>query len=114
MRRLGKSYAHPLIVLIALPREEKGGTRIGVAAGRTVGNAVQRNRAKRLIRAALQKRLERIDPGWDVVILARRPITEATFEDTLQAVDRLLARAQLVQGIDEDRRSSGTKPQKAG
>lgn len=106
VRRYGKSYAHPLIVLIALPNEVEG-THFGVAAGRAVGQAVQRNRAKRLIRAALQPYLERVSPGWDVVLLARKPMTAATFQQTRTALEALLNRARLLKEKHDDGTTSG-------
>ena len=100
VRRLGKSYAHPLIVLIVLPnRAEK--TRIGVAAGRSVGNAVRRNRAKRLLRHAIQQVLPVMKPGWDVVLIARRTMAEATFQQTVAALAALLGRAKLLQEVHD-------------
>lgn len=100
VRRLGKSYAHPLLVLVALPQEAMDevvqGDRIGVTAGRSVGNAVKRNRAKRLIRAALQPYLSSILPGWDMVFIARQPLAEATFQQTQTALFSLLRRAHIL------------------
>jgi ribonuclease P protein component len=95
VRRLGKSYAHPLIVLIVLTNQEEQ-TRFGVTAGRSVGNAVRRNRAKRLIRAALNPHLDSIASGWDVVLIARRPIVEAGYQQVAQAISELLKRAGLI------------------
>ena len=74
VRRFGKSYAHPLVVLIVQtmtsePRpvafSDRG--RVGVAAGRTVGTAVYRNRAKRLLREAMRTSYpkHRIRPRFD-------------------------------------------------
>jgi ribonuclease P protein component len=96
VRRFGKSHAHPLVVLIALPGEGEQ-TRFGIAAGRTVGNAVQRNRAKRLLRAALQPYFTAIAPGWEVVLIARRPMAEASFQQTLAALANLLHRARILE-----------------
>lgn len=100
VRRQGRSYAHPLVVLIALPNPE-GDVRFGVAAGRRIGNAVQRNRAKRLIRASLQPYLEKVQPGWDAVILARAPLVGAGYEETHQALRSLLHRSGLLQKTDD-------------
>lgn len=100
VRRLGKSYAHPLVVLIALPNQEEN-TRFGVAAGRSVGNAVRRNRAKRILRAALQQYLPDVKPGWDVVLIARRTMTGATFQQTVTALAALLGRAKLLQEVHD-------------
>lgn len=95
VRRDGTSYAHPLIVLITL-RNSMDRTRIGVAAGKSLGNAVKRNRAKRVIRAALNATLQEIKPGWDIVILARKPMINAKFSQIQSAVLELLSRASLV------------------
>ena len=92
---MGKSYAHPLIVLIALPNEI-GTKRVGIAAGRSVGNAVLRNRAKRRLRAAMRGFLELVPDGWDLVILARRPIVDAEFRQIEAALHMLLRRAGLL------------------
>ena len=94
MRRLGKSYAHPLIVLIANPNQDQA-VRVGVAAGRSVGGAVERNRGKRVLRAVLRALLPDIHPGWDLVFLARRDLPGATYEQTRSAVKDLLKRASL-------------------
>jgi ribonuclease P protein component len=100
VRRLGKSYAHPLIVLVALPNELEQ-IRCGVAAGRSVGGAVQRNRAKRILRAALQAYIASVQPGWDLVLIARAPLREATYQQTLAALSDLLQRSRLLQGLND-------------
>jgi len=99
VRRLGKSYAHPLIVLIALPNETDR-FRCGIAASRSIGNAVHRNRTKRQIRAALHPLLETIQPGWDMLLLARRPIVGATTRQIHEAIASLLRRSRLLQEVN--------------
>jgi len=94
VRRLGKSYAHPLIVLIAAPAMEPT-LHFGIAAGRSLGGAVQRNRAKRILRAALQPLIPSLNPGWDVVLLARQPLKDASFLQTQEALISLIERAHL-------------------
>ncbi|MCW5876785.1 MAG: ribonuclease P protein component [Anaerolineales bacterium] len=76
VRRRGQSSAHPYLVLFWLPNEGHG-LRIGISAGRNLGGAVQRNRAKRVLRAALQPLLGHIQPHHDLVIMARPGIQEA-------------------------------------
>jgi ribonuclease P protein component len=100
VRRLGKSYAHPLIVLIALSNDT-GISRFAVIAGRSVGNAVQRNRAKRMIREAVRSFLPMIAPGWDVILLARKPITAASSQQLQESVGILLKRSRLMDLIHE-------------
>jgi ribonuclease P protein component len=95
VRRFGKSYAHPLIVLVAMP-STTGDLHIGVSAGRSVGNAVERNRAKRLLREAIRPLLPQIHPGWDIILLSRKTIASASFQSVQAAVFSLLQRAQLL------------------
>jgi ribonuclease P protein component len=101
VRRSGKSYAHPLVVLIVQTHDQRSSpvdqprTRVGVAAGRTVGTAVYRNRAKRLLREAMRSLIPDIASGLDLILIARPGLVSATFEDTRQALLNLLQRAQI-------------------
>jgi ribonuclease P protein component len=93
-RSEGRSWAHPLLGLHARP---SGAThfRAGIAVGKRVGGAVQRNLVKRRVRELLRARLAELTPGWDVVISARPPAATATFAELSSAIDQLLARARL-------------------
>ena len=95
VRRTGKSYAHPLVVLIAQSSEHSR-IRVGVAAGQTVGNAVHRNRAKRLLREAVRPFLPALRSGWDLVLIARPGMVGASLEDAHNALTHLLKRAGLI------------------
>lgn len=96
VRRLGRSYAHPFLVLVISPGDANN-LRIGVVAGRNIGNAVIRNRVKRRLRAALSPFRERIALGWDMIFIARKPITEASFEKIQDVVKTLLQRASVLE-----------------
>ena len=95
VRRTGKSYAHPLFVLIAQSSEHPR-IRVGVAAGQTVGNAIHRNRAKRVLREAVRPFLPGLPPGWDLVLIARPGMAGASLEDARTALARLFQRAGLI------------------
>jgi ribonuclease P protein component len=99
VRRSGKSYAHPLLVLIA-QTAEGARVRVGVAAGQTVGNAIHRNRAKRLLREAMRPLLPALASGWDLVLIARPGMVRASLEDTRSALTSLLRRAGLISEYD--------------
>ena len=95
VRRSGKSYAHPLVVLI-VQNNNQPRVKIGVAAGRTVGTAVYRNRAKRLLREAMRTLLPNIASGLDLILIARPGLVSATLEDTRSALLNLLQRARIL------------------
>jgi ribonuclease P protein component len=95
VRRIGKSYAHPLVVLITAKNELQQ-VRIGVVAGRAVGMAVQRNRAKRRLRACLDPLLPCFPTGWDLIFLARKPMDQAGFVEICEVVRLLLRRAGML------------------
>lgn len=71
--------------------------RVAVVAGRAVGNAVRRNRAKRRLRAAA--RTARL-PAVDLVVDARAAATTADFSTLPEDLERLTARA-LRRTVDE-------------
>ena len=106
VRRSGKSYAHPLVVLIVQTYDPRSAPqidstdqprlKIGVTAGRTVGTAVYRNRAKRLLREAMRSLIPDIKPGLDLIVIARPGLVSATLEETRNALLTLLQRAQIL------------------
>jgi ribonuclease P protein component len=97
VRRTGRSYAHPLVVLMVQAADPSTRhVRVGVAAGKTTGTAVHRNRAKRLLREAMRSLLPLIASGWDLVLIARPALVTATLEETRSALLTLLRRAKII------------------
>jgi len=66
--------------------------RLGIAATRKLGGAVQRNRAKRLIREVFRR--NKIAPGFDIVVIPKRELLEASLS-TLEADYRNLVERRL-------------------
>jgi len=95
VRRFGKAFPHSLMVVVVCSNEIEA-LRIGVVAGRVVGKAVQRNRAKRLLREAAQPYLTQIAPGWDILLIARRPLAAAKFQRVQEVLATQLRRAKVV------------------
>jgi ribonuclease P protein component len=95
VRRLGKSYAHPLVVLVVM-RNPAGELHVGFTASRTVGGAVQRNLVRRRLKACFDELMPQLRPGWDLVVVARQPIIAAEYSTIRSGVTRLLEQAGLI------------------
>jgi len=95
VRRQGRSWSHPLLVLLVLANDLPY-SRFGFLVSKHIGKAVVRNRVKRLMREAMRARLSRISPGWDVVTIGREPIVQADLRRIGKALDSLLQRAELI------------------
>jgi ribonuclease P protein component len=92
VRRLGRAYSHALMVLVAQP-SDLAHPRFAFVAGKGVGGAVQRNRAKRRLRSMALQLAPQIEAGWDLVWIARKPAVAADWSALQQAAEGLLGRA---------------------
>ena len=73
-------------------------TRYGLSVSRRVGNAVTRNRVKRLFREIL--RLTPLQPGWDIIFIARPMVASTGYTGLEKSVGSLLSRAQLLKQLE--------------
>ena len=94
LHRQGRRWRHSLLVLIVRANGQQD-SRFGFSAGRRVGNAARRNRAKRRLREAVRRRIDEVGPGWDCLLIARRALIDAPFVDVDAAVARLFHKAGL-------------------
>lgn len=95
VRETGKSYSHPLLILCALPNDEVV-SRCGFTASRRIGKAVARNRARRRMRETVRQTWDLVEPGWDLVWIARPALINAEFVELQAACTRLLQRAGVL------------------
>ena len=84
--RRGQSAVSPLLVTYARRGEEQKRRRVGITATKKVGGAVQRNRAKRLIRAAWREVESEAPYGWDFIFVARARTTGAKMQQVRAAM----------------------------
>jgi len=57
------------------------GPRVGLTAGRVVGNAVERNRIKRRMREAVRRHCAELTASVDIVLHPRKAVLDAPFAD---------------------------------
>ncbi|PRP95435.1 Ribonuclease P protein component [Enhygromyxa salina] len=73
-------------------------TRLGITVTRKVGNAVTRNRIKRLVREVFRVHRLRLPQGLDMVWVAKQQAAAATYAEVARDFEALVARrAQLVE-----------------
>jgi len=95
VRHTGKSYAHPLVVIVCV----KGLTahsRAGIIATRSSGGAVERNRVKRQLREIIAPYISELDDPVDLLLIARERASKAEFSEIQSAVVELLGKAGLI------------------
>ena len=82
----GKSYTNPALVMY-VRKNRAGSCRIGITASKKIGNAVQRNRARRVIREAFRQIKLPLKSGFDIVFVAR---TKTVFKKSTEIYDIML------------------------
>lgn len=92
----GKSRADQYIVMYAL-RNDTDGNRFGIVCSKKVGNSIVRHRVRRIIREAIRLHESEFMPGWDIVIIARRPIINKKSTDMEISIGRLGKKFGIIQ-----------------
>jgi ribonuclease P protein component len=75
---------------------EKTGTRIGISIGKKFGNAVERNKAKRVIRAFMREMIPLMSTGNYVIIRPGPDFKQYVFSEARGKITKLLRRAGLL------------------
>jgi ribonuclease P protein component len=77
-------------MVVRFVRNGRDHDRFGISTGRHLGGAVQRNRVRRRFREVLRRSPNDTGRGWDILIVARPPAVEASFDELRAALERLL------------------------
>ena len=101
----GKSYVNQALVLYVLKTRGRN-TRVGLTATKKIGHAVQRNRARRVMKAAIDEHLDYNIGGYDLVFVARGMTPKLKSWQLSSVVAKLFAQA----GLPDKAKAPGAKP----
>ena len=93
--RQSLSYVGPALV-VYLKENRAGLSRIGITAGKKLGTAVKRNRAKRVIRVAYRTLLPDFKKNVDMVVVARKRATFIKSQEAVEELKSLLEKAEII------------------
>ena len=94
VKRQGRRFSTNVFNLMAYKADEIP-SRVGIVVGRRFGNAVRRNRVKRVFREVVRELYEDLMPGHSLLIFPKREALRESFEELKQQWLAVLERAHL-------------------
>jgi len=94
--RYGKSYANRYMVLYVLSVKEPQ-SKVGFAAGKRLGNAVTRNRLKRLLRETYRLNQNQLKTKHNLLLVGRKSATTVKYAVVERAFKALCKKARILE-----------------
>ncbi|PLR67691.1 MULTISPECIES: ribonuclease P protein component [Bacillaceae] len=91
----GKSMANRQFVIYMLDQPEEKEFRLGLSVSKKIGNAVTRNRIKRLIRQVFMEEKENLKTGIDYIVIARNPASEMNYHEVQSSLMHLFRKTKV-------------------
>lgn len=96
--RHGKSSANHQFVVYVLNRHPSipgEGFRLGISVSKKVGNAVVRNRLRRMIKEIVRLNGDKLAPRKDLILIVRKPAAEMEYAEMEKSILHVFKRADL-------------------
>lgn len=94
--RHGKSFANHQFVVYWFTRKEVEQFRLGVSVSKKVGNAVVRNRMRRLVKEIVRHQAADIASGLDIVFIVRKGALIMDYKELEKSALHVLRKAKLL------------------
>lgn len=91
------SYANRNFVVYILPSDKNTHFRVGLSVGKKIGNAVVRNKVKRLMRVSLYDLKDIIKPNYNIVLIARPKVVDLSLEEVKNNIKHVLKLANIIE-----------------
>ena len=89
LNKIGKRH-HSAHFTLIIHKNRLGATRLGITASKKTGNAVRRNRAKRLIREYFRLHKHQFPKGYDMVIVAKTGASDLEYREVEEELGHLI------------------------
>ncbi|SFT23438.1 ribonuclease P protein component [Paenibacillus sp. BC26] len=94
--RNGKSFANSQFVVYWSRQLQADPLRLGVSASKKIGNAVVRNRMRRLVKEIVRGQKDRITGQLDLIVIVRKPAVGLELKELEKSMLHVLKRAGLL------------------
>lgn len=95
LKKYGNSAGGKYVVLI-YRKNDLAYNRKAFLASKKVGNAVLRNRARRLMKEAFRQTEKTLPEGYDFLFIARNTINDSKYADVKKSIEAAFKRAGLI------------------
>jgi ribonuclease P protein component len=102
----GKSAVRPALVLYCLRNKKVKQARVGITASKKIGNAVKRNRARRLLRESIRVLYPQLKPGYDFVLVSRGRTPFANYQIVSSQLKSALEELGVLVALPKDKNNS--------